>query len=59
MNFIVTVLCSVHLVSCPIPDGYKKDLKATSKEECEHRAKKAISMFGYAAADFRISCKEK
>ncbi len=60
INFVVTVLCAVHIGSkCPIPNGHYGTYQAHSKEECISVAKNIIAGFGYTAADFRIVCKEK
>ena len=58
-TFLVTVMCIAHLKTCPIPSGYKDSYQAPNKQTCEKVAKDIISGFGYAAANFRIECKEK
>lgn len=57
VNFIVTVVCAVHLGSnCPIPKGYHSTHQAESAAECVHKARQVIAGYGYQPTDFRISC---
>lgn len=58
-TFIVSVLCAVHLNPCPIPKGHHGVYQAKDKKECVEQAKSIIAGFGFAAADFSISCREK
>lgn len=62
-TFLVTVLCAAHLHQCPIPNGYKMEHQAPSKDVCIRTARDIVDQIamtmGLTAASFTIQCKEK
>lgn len=61
-TFLIIVSC-VHINNCPIPHGYKLEMSMHNNKECVSRirdkADSMLSMFGFSAKDFSISCREK
>jgi len=59
INFLVVVTCSLHIRSCPIPNGLHQEFPASSKENCENRVRKVIAAYGYRTKDFNVRCEEE
>lgn len=59
MLFVILVSCLPSLKECPIPGGYRHEVKMKNHSECIKNTELTIDNLGFDHKLFSISCKEK